>query len=120
VAAARRDGRERHLTLFVPSRPDSATNDATGRLTLLWGRSWGMTARSSAGGKFQTEIVTFLGPFHGSKYAQEALGFTHLGFEGNAYGGAPSAVLPLTPNPSNVGSDSPLKWKWTGLHDVFQ
>jgi len=44
VTAARRDGRERHQTLFVPSRPDSATNDATGRLTLSLGRSWGVVA----------------------------------------------------------------------------
>jgi hypothetical protein len=56
----------------------------------------------------------------GSKYAQEALGFTRLGFEGDAYGGAPGAVLPLAPDPSNVGSVFPLKWKWIGLHNVFQ
>ena len=35
VAAARRDGRERHSNLFVSSLPDSATNDATGRLILF-------------------------------------------------------------------------------------
>ena len=63
VVAARRDDRERHLTLIVPSLPDGATNDATGRLTLSWGRSWGvmawrlafafaagMTTRASEGG----------------------------------------------------------------------
>ena len=48
-----------------------------------------------------------------------ALGFTRLGFEGKAYGGAPAAVLPLTPNPSNVGPDSPLKWKWIGFMTCF-
>ena len=31
-----------------PSRPDSATNDATGRLSLPWGRSWGVMARRLA------------------------------------------------------------------------
>ncbi len=31
-------------TSFVPSLPDSVTNDATGRLTLLLGRSWGVMA----------------------------------------------------------------------------
>jgi hypothetical protein len=44
VTAARRDGRERHQTLIVPSLPDSVTNDATGRLILPLGRSWGVTA----------------------------------------------------------------------------
>jgi hypothetical protein len=59
--------------------PDSATNDATGRLTLLLGRSWGvmagrlafhsaaaMTARASEGGKLLqivwTDPVTLIGP----------------------------------------------------------
>ena len=31
-------------TSFVPSLPDSVTNDTTGRLTLSWGRSWGVLA----------------------------------------------------------------------------
>jgi hypothetical protein len=70
VVAARRDDRERHQTLFVSSLPDSVTNDARGRLTLSWGRSWGvtawrlafafaaaMTARASAGGSCTFPII---------------------------------------------------------------
>ena len=44
MVTARRDDRERHLTLIVSSLPDSVTNDATGRPTLFLGRSRGVTA----------------------------------------------------------------------------
>jgi len=76
VVAARRDDRERHLTLIVPSRPDSVTNDATGRLTLSWGGAvagWraacpfisagGVTARDRVGGSCKPKLLLFQDPF---------------------------------------------------------
>jgi hypothetical protein len=47
VVAARRDDRVRHLTLIVPSLPDSVTNDATGRLTLPLGAKLGRDGRAA-------------------------------------------------------------------------